>query len=150
MGSLSKMGLGGVRLRSKPARGGFTLLEMLVVIVVMALAVGLVIAAGPSESPAARLGSAASRVAGALRLARGEAIAGDRPVAVALEARTLRLGAAPAIRLAADAAPARVVFAPDGTASGGPITLSAGVLRREIRVNWMTGDVEESSADAPP
>ena len=134
--------------------GGFTLLEMLVVIVVLALAVGLVVAAGPSESPAASLESAASRVALGLRLARGEAIADDHPVIVTATARTLRIGAAPPMKLPAGAfvvaGPVRVTFAPDGTEAGGPILLAAGDLRRRITVNWMTGEVEEGSAEAPP
>lgn len=134
--------------------GGFTLLEMLVVIVVLALALGLIVAAGPSESPAASLESAASRVAGSLRLARGEAIARDRPVIVTAAVRTLSIGAAPPTPLPAGAfvvaAPVRVTFAPDGTEAGGPILLAAGDLRRRITVNWMTGEVEEGSAQAAP
>ncbi|HTU55208.1 MAG TPA: GspH/FimT family pseudopilin [Acetobacteraceae bacterium] len=134
--------------------GGFTLLEMLVVIVVLALAVGLVVASGPSESPAASLESAASRVALGLRLARGEAIAHDHPVIVTIGARTLSIGTAPPTKLPAGASaiagPVRVTFAPDGTAAGGPILLAAGDLRRRIAVDWMTGAVEEGRAEAPP
>jgi general secretion pathway protein H len=136
--------------------GGFTLLEILVVIVLLALMIGLVVGAGPAESPAASLESAADGVAGALRLARGEAIAHDRPVAVTLDpmARTLRVGRGPAARLAAGVAvmtkaadeTPHIVFAPDGTASGGPIILAAGRLRREIGINWLTGEVTEGQA----
>lgn len=136
--------------------GGFTLLEILVVIILLALVIGLVVGAGPAESPAASLESAADRVAGALRLARGEAIAHDRRVAVTLDplARTLRAGTDPASRLAAGVVVVttvtnetpHIVFAPDGTASGGPIILAAGELRREIGVNWLTGEVTEGPA----
>ena len=128
---------------------GFTLLEMLVVIVVLALALGLVLARGPAESPAASLESAVGQVSGALRLARSEAIAGDRPVAVTLDPakRTVRIGTAPASRLPRAAMivanrEVRVTFAPDGTAAGGPVVLTAGSLKREIGVDWMTGRVE--------
>jgi general secretion pathway protein H len=145
-------------LRSDSGRtGGFTLLEMLVVIIVLALMIGIVLAAKPAESPAASLESAVDRVAGTLRLARGEAIASDRQVLVKFDpvAQTVQVGTGPAARLAAGATmaagpayqPLRVIFAPDGTASGGPIVLAAGDLRREIDINWMTGEVTEGRVE---
>ena len=135
---------------------GFTLLELLVVIVVLGLALGLVAATAPAESPAVRLDSAAARVAGALRLARTEAITRDRPVGVLLDPRrrTLRIESAPAWRLPVGVAvlpdgasgPVQVTFAPDGTAAGGPVVLAVPGLRREIAANWLTGRVEEAYA----
>ena len=136
--------------------GGFTLLEILVVVVIMALALGLVLANGPAGSPAASLESAAMRVAGAFRLARSEAIARDAPVAVMLDpaAETLRIGTAPPARLprGVTAEPAdrviRVTFSPDGTEAGGPVILAAGDLTRTVAINWLTGAVTESDEQA--
>ena len=140
--------------------GGFTLLELLVVIVVLGLALGLVLGRAPHASPGFRLDRAATRVADALRLARSQAIARDRPVAVMVDPlrRTLQVGAAPAwhfpagvtIATGAGAAPTDgpaerpvlVVFAPDGTAAGGPVVLAAARLRRAIGADWLTGRVE--------
>ncbi len=142
--------------------GGFTLLELLVVIVVLGLALGLVSGRAPHASPGFRLDRAATRVADALRLARSQAIARDRPVAVVVDPLrgTLRVGAAPVwhfpagVTIAAGAGagaaptdgpaerPVLVVFAPDGTAAGGPVVLAAARLRRAIGADWLTGRVE--------
>jgi type II secretion system protein H len=67
------------------AAGGFTLVEMLVVLSVLALALALVITHGPVRSPRLELDAAARRVAGALRLARSRAIAEERTVVFALD-----------------------------------------------------------------
>jgi prepilin-type N-terminal cleavage/methylation domain-containing protein len=62
---------------------GFTLLEMIVVLVVLGLTPGLVMTHGPVHSRRLELDATARQVAGALRLARSRAIAEERGVAVA-------------------------------------------------------------------
>jgi prepilin-type N-terminal cleavage/methylation domain-containing protein len=64
---------------------GFTLIEMIVVLVVLGLALGLVMTRGPVHSRRLELDATARQVAGALRLARSRAIAEERGVAVVLE-----------------------------------------------------------------
>lgn len=134
--------------------GGFTLLELLVVIVVLGLALGLILGRAPRESPRLRLEQAAARVANAFRMARSQAIARDHPVAVVVDPlhRSLRVGYGPAwllpagVDVPARVRPIRVVFAPDGTAAGGPVLLAAAHWRRAIGANWLTGRVEQHDA----
>ena len=121
---------------------GFTLLEMLVVLVILGLATGLLLTRGVRPSPAVEARAAAARVAAALRGARGRAILTDAPVTVALDAAAhrLRIGGAPPL----DLPPALTLsgsgiirFAPDGSSSGGRIVLGG----ETVAVDWLTGRV---------
>lgn len=149
--------------RSKGARAaGFTLIEVLVVLAIVGLSLALLATRGPLRSAAADLRAAAGEVSQALRLARARAIATDRTVVVALDptANAFRVGNGPAqplprgVALEAVAvqgsAPgvAVVRFAPDGSASGGRITLSAGSRRAVVAVEWLTGRVSVGDAGA--
>jgi general secretion pathway protein H len=129
---------------------GFTLIEMLVVLAVLALIAGLVVARGPSRSVALDLRAATATVVGELRRGRAAAIAGDAAVTVTLDpaARAIRVGDAPPRALPGDVAlaAAAIRFTPDGAAAGGPIALAAGARRVTITVSWLTGRV--SVADA--
>jgi general secretion pathway protein H len=124
---------------------GFTLLEMLVVLAVLALVAGLVIARGPMRSAGLNVRVASTMLAGSLRAARSEAIATDRPVAVTINgpAGTVQFGGrAPRFIGAQLMPPARpIVFAPDGSSSGGQVLVAAGPQRRRVAVDWLTGRV---------
>lgn len=143
------------RARSR-GEAGFTLLEMMIVLVVVGLALGMVLARGPEASPALALHAATRRVSAGLRLARSQAIARDRPVAVSFTAVPpgFRIGRGPATRLpegvTLDAAgrgqPAAIVFQPDGSTAGGTVLLAAGRLVRSVTVDWLSGRV--ATADA--
>jgi general secretion pathway protein H len=126
---------------------GFTLMEMMVVIVVMGLLLGLVLTRGPERSPMLELRAAASQVAQGLRLARTEAIAADQPVRFTLDparhgfvidGKTHTLP--PEIAIAAPKA--GIIFMPDGSASRGMIRLGLGKLRMAIKIHWLTGHVD--------
>jgi len=123
---------------------GFTLIEMIVVLAVLALAVGLVLTHGPVRSHRLELDAAARQVAGALRLARTRAIAQERPVPVALDARGFSLDRAAPVTWAASVSPEGnrlVVFTPDGGSSGGRIVLRDGGRAVAIGIDWLTGRV---------
>ncbi|HEY4174844.1 MAG TPA: GspH/FimT family pseudopilin, partial [Rhodopila sp.] len=76
--------------RTDPNRqSGFTLIEMVVVLVVLGLALGLVIARGPMHSATLDARTAARQLAQALRLARSRAIMSDRPVLVRVDGVSL-------------------------------------------------------------
>jgi general secretion pathway protein H len=140
------------------ARGqGFTLFELLVVLAIL----GIVIALGaPSLHrmlPGVELKSSAQTVATALREARGLAIASSTEVTlvVDLNDHALRVGDGPPVRLSSsvgitlltatreliDAGTGQIRFYPDGTSTGGRITLSRGDRRYHVVVDWLTGRV---------
>ena len=139
---------------------GFTLIEMLVVLAILAASLFLLSARGPARSAALDLRASAEEVAGSLRLARARSIEAGSPVLWVLDgaAHGYRLGAEPPHRLLAalavsaqnvDGSPARGVrFAPDGSASGGRVVLALGTRRAVVGVNWLTGRVSVAIADA--
>ena len=123
---------------------GFTLIEMIVVLVVLGLALGLVMTHGPARSRRLELDAVARQVAGALRLARSRAIAEERGTAVAFGTGGYQLDGSAAVAWSADVSPTgdRVIsFTPDGGSSGGQIVLRGGDRQVAIGVDWLTGRV---------
>ncbi len=155
--------------RSGAGDAGFTLIEVLCVVVILALTYALIAANGPSRSPAFTLRSEAATIADRLSAARGEAIASGHDVTVGLAADPpgLRIGTrstvavSPGISLAmltADDHPTdatrRFQFRPDGSANGGGVLLGNEAGRVAVRVAWLTGRVTvapvvRAGADAP-
>jgi general secretion pathway protein H len=138
-------------------KSGFSLIELLVVLAVLGLALVLVVGYRAPRSDALSLRAAASELAAGLRLARSEAIARNRPVALAVDIARHRY------RVGAEAArvlPARmsialltiagekhnaeigdIRFNPDGSSTGGRILLAEGDRRLAVGVDWLTGRV---------
>jgi len=114
-------------------RGGFTLLELLVVIVVMSLLLGLLTVFGPMGSRWQRTRGAAHNIAAAMVLARGQAIASGRAVA-------LRVPDEPSW-LDVTVTPGKIIFEPDGSATGGTVELQEGGRRIVVSADWLTGRV---------
>ncbi len=148
--------------RPEPVAAGFTLIEIIVVLVILGLMLSLAVARGPMQSPALQVRAVAGELAATLRAARGKAIAANRPVAVVFDpaqrgfrvdggqARLLPAGMQLAVTTLAGNIQgnrlAGIVFAPDGSSSGGLIDLADGPLRMQIGIDWLTGRV--SVADA--
>ena len=147
----------------KQRAAGFTLIELMVVLVIMGLMLGLVLQHGPMRSPVLQIRAAAAQLAQGLRSARARAIALNRPVTFSLdvEDHSFRVGdAAPqmlpatlrlaALTVAGKASRQRndsnISFAPDGSSSGGRIELAGNGVRLLVGVDWLTGLV--SVADA--
>lgn len=145
--------------------GGFTLIEIMVVLVILGLVAGLVLGRGPQRSATLEMRAATGAVAQAMRVARTRAIASNRRVVVALDpgAATLQVGASaprrlpPGIAIAvvdlavvgvgrADAQPG-IAFLPDGSSTGGRVELAGNGRRSAVGVDWLTGRV--SVADGP-
>jgi general secretion pathway protein H len=125
---------------------GFTLLELLVVVAVIALlmtAVPMAIGSGSGV----QLDAQARRIAAVLREAHARALG---------EAGEIRLGGEDLAQLVADdtgsshdrglelhaSGPRReIAFFPDGTSSGGTVRLERGRDVVEVSVDWLTGQV---------
>lgn len=111
---------------------GFTLLEAIVALAIVALAWLLVAPALPDGLFRSELERSARALAAELREARARAVAEQREVAVSLD----RPG------LAATAAePGLVRFFPEGGATGAVIVLKSGDRAFRIDVDWLTGRV---------
>ena len=140
------------------AAGGFTLLEMLVVLMLIGLIAALTIPTFSGGVSTTALKSAAREVAAGLRLARGQAIAQRTESVLELDVagRSFRVPPDPRVHtlpsgielklftaqrdLISDQVGA-VRFYPDGGSNGGRITLAAGERKFDVDVDWLTGRV---------
>jgi general secretion pathway protein H len=148
--------------RSGEGQAGFTLIEMIVLLVVIGLVLSLFIERGPMRSPALEARAAADQVAQGLRLARSRAIFANRPVAFILNVathsysvdgappRVLPPSLAVSMTTVAGATIGKTVgaigFEPDGSSSGGRIELVGGGRKLQIGVDWLTGRVSMAAA----
>ena len=149
------------------SQGGFTLLEMLVVIALLGLVLGIVLQRGPVRSPAVELRAAAGEVARTLQQARGRAVATNQVVATRFDVQghtydtdggaRRTLPATLSIRFTSVTPGAQtgglpgIGFAPDGSSSGGLLVLAEGARVIEVTVDWLTGRIGVSpirTADA--
>ena len=138
---------------------GFTLVELLVVLLIMGLLVTLGPIAFHRALPGLSLSAEARDVAAIFREARSVAIRDNREEVVSFDvpAKTYRLegpGKArkvdPALGLELVSASSeqvgdnvgRIRFFPDGTSTGGRVTLSSGESKYYVVVDWLTGRVE--------
>jgi general secretion pathway protein H len=136
---------------------GFSLLEILLVLVVLALAAALILPA-LIQPVGTQLRTAAASFAAGLRQARNDAVNTHREVlfTVHLDAREFVIGdGARRRRVPAQVAlsvftarsevldehSAAIRFFADGSSTGGRVTLSAGDRRYHVDVDWMTGQV---------
>lgn len=154
-----------MRALRKPAAAGFTLFEMLLT---LALAAGLAVMVVPNFGPAidaARLKSASRDVASALRHARSLALRQRREIRFTLDIhqhvyslsdkpKLYRLPDEIELKLftadseVIDRGRGSILFFPDGSSTGGRVTLLAGPRKRLIDINWLTGFVSLTEQDA--
>lgn len=143
---------------------GFTLIEMLAVIVLIAIGVTLTAVALRGRSRG-DLQAAAQQVAAGLRNTRTRAMATGQPqwFSVDLRAhtfaapgrtpRSLPSGTTLEVTSAASAATpgsvARIGYFPDGSSSGGDITLDRDRRTVRVDVDWLTGAVTVANGAAP-
>ncbi|MDR3529057.1 MAG: prepilin-type N-terminal cleavage/methylation domain-containing protein [Rhodopila sp.] len=135
--------------RSKPGQVGFTLIEMIIVIVILALVAGLVLVRQPWHSAGLDTDATVRALSNALRLARSRAIAQDREIVVVTAASGFSVDGGAAWLLPSGEALSltRVIFTPDGGSSGATILLAAGPRRIAVDVNWLTGRVRARELD---
>lgn len=136
---------------------GFTLLELIVVMAILGLALMLIVGYRPPWSGGLGVRGAAGELASALRLARSEAIARDGPVSVAVDVAShrYRVGEGPVrtlppslrvefLTLASEqhaTNSGELRFNPDGSSTGGRITIGDGARTLVVGVDWLNGRV---------
>jgi general secretion pathway protein H len=130
---------------------GFTLIEIIVVMVVMALVAGLVVTNGRVHSTRIDMEAAQRALIASLRLARGRAIATDRIVAVQTTQAGYALDGGPlqALPNGLSLTAATIAFTPDGLSSGGQIVMVSPTAQQRIAVDWLTGRVTSTPAFSP-
>ncbi len=144
---------------------GFTLIEVVCVLAIIALIAALVLPAIPRATSRARLEAYALEAAALLTADRNAAIRRRTEIATALDAnaRAIRSGTgAGRILLPRDVAfdallaqtcngrnaGATIDFFPSGRSCGGTIELRRGNVGYQVRVNWLTRGAEVVSLDA--
>jgi general secretion pathway protein H len=131
---------------------GFTLFEMLVVVVLIGVTVGILAFGIGKGLHAASERRALSAVVQALRNARVQAIVSGQPAQARFDLKALRFAGPDRlahqlprdmrVKLQTDAQlGAAFEFYPDGGSSGGHVLLSQGDKRWRIDVSWLTGSV---------
>jgi general secretion pathway protein H len=150
---------------SDSAQRGFTLLEMVCVLAIIALLSAVLLPFVPRETSRSRLQAFALQTAALLKTDRNAAIRRGTRVAtlVDAEARAIRSGASRAAILIPNdvrfdavlpqtceqrAALSNISFFANGTSCGGTIALTRFDAGYEIRVNWLTGRIEVIPRDA--
>jgi general secretion pathway protein H len=141
---------------------GFTLIEVIVTLAVLGFALTLLTGFKPPWSSGLGVRGTAAELASGLRLARSEAIVRNRPVAFTVDVagHRYRIAAGPEHRLPANISLALLTIAgenrgaetgdirfhPDGSSTGGRITLADGERRVAVGVDWLTGRVTVANA----
>jgi len=138
---------------------GFTLLELVVVLFVVVLgfsAIGLNLSSG---SDTTKIKAAARDIVSALRYARGQALMTHRETTVALDLESnsytvsgrdklykipedIDVTVVTAQTELTGEGSANIRFFPDGSSTGGRVTLERGQTVWKIDINWLTGQVE--------
>ena len=142
--------------RAGSAQGGFTLIEVLAVLAILAGAAFLAMPVTRGAVSGQALRSAASDVAAAARMTRAAAVRSGREQALTIDIgarrywadgvfgpRTLpgRIGLEITVPNGeqTDASTTRIRFLPGGGSSGGKLVLSAGTSSAIVNIDWLTG-----------
>jgi general secretion pathway protein H len=140
-------------------RAGFTLLEVVCVLAIVATLAALVLPAMPFGTSRQRLHAYAMQTASLLKADRSAAVRRQETVASRVDAaaRTIRSGAGrQQVRMPRDVAMQAVLprtcanegtastisFLPSGMSCGGTLRLARNGAAYEVRVNWLTGGVD--------
>ncbi|HET6604075.1 MAG TPA: GspH/FimT family pseudopilin [Xanthomonadaceae bacterium] len=137
---------------------GFTLVEIIAVVALIALLAVVVTATIGGGLTGARVRGASKDLVAALRYTRGQAIVTRQSQALVLNLeerwyqapgrdsvdlpKDMELHLLTAREELIDEGSGRIRFFPDGSSSGGRVTLVLGEVRWQLDVHWLTGDVD--------
>ncbi|WP_443694992.1 pilus assembly FimT family protein [Pseudomonas sp.] len=135
---------------------GFTLLEMLAVILLISLAVGLLGLGARQAVQAANERRVVGQMVDALRTTRAGAIVSGRAARTEFDLQRLTFQAPgraphawpPSLRVtlhSAEQVASAVEFYPDGSSTGGNLLLANGSRRWRIDIGWLTGSVQSKA-----
>jgi len=146
---------------------GFTLLELLIVLLLMTLVFTATPPLMSSVGLTTELRGSARQLAAGLRLARNEAVTRQQAEALTVdieqrefsvagktrslpddEAVTVKLYTAQSELL--DGARGNIRFFPDGSSTGGYIALADSKVEYRVKVDWVTGRINIETLDAEP
>ncbi len=144
---------------------GFTLLELIVVLFIIVLGFSVVGINLSSGNDATKLKVVARDVVSALRFARGEALISHQEMSfiIDLAAKKYRVSRRDKVYPIPESVSIKVVtaksqsqgsdltgfkFFPDGSSTGGRITLKQGKSAWQININWLTGQIELNDKNA--
>jgi general secretion pathway protein H len=136
---------------------GFTLIELLLVIVIIVMSVSVVVSNIGSGNQTALLNGAVREIASALRFTRGHALTHSKESSFVfnLQENTYQVtGRDKVFKLSSDLditlniaqsqvseTTGGIRYFPDGSSTGGRITLELGENKRQLDINWLTGQV---------
>jgi general secretion pathway protein H len=135
---------------------GFTLLEMLAVILLISLAVGLLGLGARQAVQAANERRVVGQMVDALRTTRAGAIVSGRAARTEFDLQRLTFQAPgraphawpPSLQVTlhtAEQVASAVEFYPDGSSTGGNLLLANGSRRWRIDIGWLTGSVQSKA-----
>jgi general secretion pathway protein H len=135
---------------------GFTLLEMLAVILLISLAVGLLGLGARQAVQAANERRVVGQMVDALRTTRAGAIVSGRAARTEFDLQRLTFQAPgraphawpPSLQVtlhSAEQVASAVEFYPDGSSTGGNLLLANGSRRWRIDIGWLTGSVQSKA-----
>lgn len=145
---------------------GFTLLEMLVVILLIGIAAAAVSVSVTQGLASARINAASGEIAAALRATRAQAIVQGKQQTFDVDLRNdtwsdpkrkdvrlpagLKLSVTSALEDRPNDYTGRIRFFPDGSSTGGHIILTSGRRQWRVNVSWLTGQVAVVDKAAQP
>ena len=135
---------------------GFTLLEMLLVILLISLAVGVLGLGARQAVQAANERRVVGQMVDALRATRAGAIVSGRAARTEFDLQRLTFQAPgraphawpPSLQVtlhSAEQVASAVEFYPDGSSTGGNLLLANGSRRWRIDIGWLTGSVQSKA-----
>jgi len=143
---------------SRQRARGFTLIEIMAVLGIIALIMGVAAVSFAGRLEKLKISNAAKDVMSALRMTRSKAIVSrtEQALEVDLEARTVTVPGRDAVQLpeqiemglvtasteVSSDKVGRIRFFPDGGSTGGKVTLATEVREWQVKVSWLTGEIE--------